>query len=122
MMSYQLSEGGRWDRREHDAGRMQPVVEHALPGATLVAGPVRVEGLPGVRVRVEAGEVARRDLDPEAVAGAEHVAGRSELDAIGRTGRGPKPAPRDPVAHADGASVRPDVDELRGEIRVRGVG
>jgi hypothetical protein len=42
---------------------------------------IAAEGCPGVGVPVEAREVAARDLDPDAVAGQEDVAGGQQIDA-----------------------------------------
>ena len=66
------------DHRQHDARRMRGLVVDRV----LRDGPaaVPVERFAGVRVHVEAGEVAARDIEPDPVPAREHERGRVHLD------------------------------------------
>src|SRR5207247_929518 len=86
----------------------------------------------GVGVAVEAGEVRGTDLDAQAVAGLEEVAGGPEVDrvlvreaglgagggAVAVTVAGAQEA----VAEVGGVAVGVDVEQLGGEVGVGGVG
>ena len=86
----------------------------------------------GVQVAVVAGEVAARDLDPQPVAGAEHVRGRewAECHLVDRARfhadvpveAVPVPHAQDRVVQVDGAAIGVDMGELDGEVGVGRVG
>src|SRR5262245_24145140 len=108
--------------------RVARVMEHRLPGRL----PARGRGLvfAGVQVAIEAREVAGGDLDPDAVAGQEHVAGGPEVDGeagdlvrderCGSLARVAVAGADDAVGQVLRVAVGPDVDQLCGEVSVRG--
>src|SRR6266581_985896 len=85
------------------------------------------EWVASVRVAIPAWEVARRDLQADAVTGFEDVAGCPQVDVegVGLPGleqrlRGPVPIPRanDAVRQIERAAVRVNVDQPRDEVGV----
>src|SRR5687767_13999578 len=71
----------RDDGQQHVRGRAL-IVEDGLPRGL----PAVPRGLvfPRVQIAIEAREVARRDFDPDAMTGKEHVARRPEIDREAR--------------------------------------
>ena len=66
------------DERQHDVGRVRAVVIDGVIGRDLAA--LLLERLAGVGVDVEAREVARRDVEAQAVAAFEKIGGWIERD------------------------------------------
>ena len=116
--------------RQHDVRRPLGVVVDGLRRRPRLG---RKAGLlAGVRVAIEAREVAGGDLDSHPVAGQEHVAGGDQVDAVAVHGAGLDQRWRDdrvaiPRAHravgeVDRRAVGRDVDELRREVGVARIG
>ena len=90
------------------------------------------DGLTSVGVGVEAGEVRRGHLEADAMAWGEDGSGARQVDLVtnrltGRYGSGfaqrlAEAGAHDAITEGDGAAVREDIDELGGEVRIRGIG
>src|SRR5262249_45197595 len=103
------------------------VVQNGLPRRVKLG--LFAKPAPGVRVAVEAREVAARDLDADAVAWKKDVARGADVDSelsglIGREEDRCRSAvsvarPDDAVGQGAGGAVGEDVNELRGEICIR---
>src|SRR6266478_4691499 len=115
-----------WNHGQHDMRRVTLVMEDRLPGRL----PPRAGGLvlARVQVAVEAREIAGGDLEADAMAGQEDVAGGPEVDGEARhlardEGRGGRArlavaGAHDAVRQVLGIAVGAHVHELRGEVGV----